>query len=165
MKILLSNANQTSGPHGLVVGICPQRNMHDGIVASSSQKANSNYDIGLKRRGRKTAIEPTLRHRRILAATKTHTYAKVGAKFNISRQRIAQIAKRWKQYLPIRPLPSRVAKETKEVTCVETKKETRIHVVSFRLTDSEVQALQNRYPDMKSVDRAARQIVTKFLSF
>jgi hypothetical protein len=165
MKIFSSNANQASGSHELVLGICPERSIHKGIVASSSQKANSNYVIGLSRRGRKAAIEPTLRHRQILAATKTHTYAEVGAKFNISRQRIAQIAKRWKRYLPIRSLPSRIVNETEEVTCVETKKENRIHIVSFRLTNSEVQALQDRYPDMKSVDRAARQIVTKFLSF
>lgn len=107
---------------------------------------------------------PNERHLQILAATKTKTYAEVGSDFDVSRQRVAQIVERWKQYSPIRPLRSRTAIPTKEPMRSIIKKENRIHIVSFRLTSSEVQLLQTRYPEMKSVDRAARGIVTKFLS-
>lgn len=164
MKILLPDTSRLSGTHDVASAACSDRNVHDEIVASSSQKANSNCDQGLKGRGRKAATKPTERHLQVLTATKTQTYAEVGAKFNLSRQRIGQIVERWKQYLPTRSLPLRVANEIKEANCPKIKKENRIHIVSFRLTNSEVQLLQARYPEMKSVDKAARGIVTKFLS-
>lgn len=164
MKLLLSDTNRLSGADVVASAACSARNVHDEIVASSSQKANSNCDQSPKQRGRKTATKPTERHLQVLTATKTQTYAEVGAKFNLSRQRIGQIVRRWKQYLPTRSLPSRVANEIKEAIAPKIKKENRIHVVSFRLTNSEVKLLQTRYPEMKSVDKAARGIVTRFLS-
>lgn len=164
MKPSLPNTNRLSELRDAALGACSNKNVHDEIVALSSQKANSNCDQGLKRRGRKAAAKPTVRHLQVLIATKTHTYAEVGAKFDLSRQRIGQIVRRWKQYLPTRSLPLRAANESKEASCPKVKKENRTHIVSFRLTNSEVQLLQTRYPEMKSVDKAARGIVTKFLS-
>jgi len=98
-----------------------------------------------------------------MEATKTQTYAEVGAKFRISRQRVGQIVRRWKQYMPVRSLRVRktdLGLETQHLP----KKENRIHVISFRLTANQLELLQLRYPDMKSVDRAAREIVVKVLS-
>jgi hypothetical protein len=115
-------------------------------------------------RGRRALEVPSEKHFEILAATRTQTYEQVGSLFGISRQRVAQIIRRWKQYSPVRTLRSREIGHAKSAPRLRIKKENRIHIVSFRLTDSEVKTLQARYPEMKSADRAARGIVTRFLS-
>jgi len=116
------------------------------------------------RRGRRAAANPTAEHLQILAATRTRTYEQVGSEFGISRQRVGQIMRRWKKYSPVRPLRMQEKPSKKRVDKLPVEKENRIHVVSFRLTESEVELLKARYPDAKSVDRAARGIVSKFLS-
>jgi hypothetical protein len=100
----------------------------------------------------------------ILLATKSHTYKEVGAAHGISKQRVGQIARRWKEYLPVRPLPARTALENGRDKGRTKTKENRIQVISFRLTATEIQLLHRRYPEMKSAARAARSIVTRFLS-
>ena len=117
-----------------------------------------------ERRGRKKATSPSLRHLEILKATKTSTYEQVGASYGISKQRVGYIAQRWWEYLPVRSLPTR---EVVKNNCGEQtprKSENRNHVISFRLTGAEVKLLRSRYSWMKSVDRAARGIVTSVLS-
>ena len=138
--------------------------LHVGIVSSKAENAKVKNDAIVKKRGRVAAAQPHKRHFEILRAIRTQTYEKVGDAFGVSRQRVGQIVRRWKQYSPVRPLPApkRLSKERADLLPVE--KENRIHVVSFRLTESEVELLRIRYPEMKSIDRAARKIVTKFLS-
>jgi hypothetical protein len=120
--------------------------------------------LNQERRGRKVAAKPTVKHLKILRATKLQTYEQVGSQFNISKQRVGAIARRWKEHLPIRSLKLPKSVETKTEGQALRKKERRIHVISFRLTETEVGQLRLRYPDKKSVDRAAREIVSKFLA-
>ena len=115
-------------------------------------------------RGKKPAASPSSLHLKILNATKNQTYGEIAAVHEISRQRIGQIVRRWKQYLPVRTLSPKKNVLRDQADGTPVKKENRIHVVSFRLTDAEFQLLQLRYPEMKSADRAARGIVTRFLS-
>jgi hypothetical protein len=115
-------------------------------------------------RGKKPAASPSSLHLKILSATKNLTYGEIATMHGVSRQRIGQIVKRWKQYLPVRTLRPKENIMRHQVERMPVKKENRVHVVSFRLTNAELQLLQLRYPEMKSVDRAARGIVTRFLS-
>jgi len=141
----------------------PNASLHAGIVNPQQEKAKSKHGFDTRKRGRKAEEVPSSKHLEIMNATRTQTYAEVGAKHQISRQRVGQIIRRWKKYVPVRSL--RVQEIVPRVGMVQIpRRENRIHVVSFRLTATEVQLLQSRYPDMKSVDRAARGIVTKFLS-
>jgi len=139
-------------------------NTHNQILPTHLPKAKTKWRSPNERRGRKAAKVPSGRHLEILKATKTQTYEKVGASYGISKQRVAEIARRWKEYLPVRSLPAPKAIRNRCEDEPPRRRENRIHVVSFRLTDSDVQLLRSRYPEMKSVDRAARGIVTKFLS-
>jgi hypothetical protein len=122
--------------------------------SSAREKFKSGAAPG--RRGRQPATAPTSRQLEMLLATRNHTYEEVGAARGISRQRVAQIAHRWSEYLPIRPLPKREVVENAENGKPKRKKLNRIHVISFRLTDPEFRLLRCRYPEVKSVDRAAR---------
>ena len=115
-------------------------------------------------RGRKLAASPSSLHLKILSATKNQTYGEIAALHGVSRQRIGQIVRRWKQYLPVRTLCPKKNAPSEPIGGPHVKKANRVHVVSFRLTDAEFQLLQRRYPETKSADRAARGIVTKFLS-
>lgn len=135
-----------------------ERNRHSG------RPGGDQFAPAESRRGRRAAANPSAKHLEILAATRTKTYEQVGAVFGMSRQRVGQIIRRWKVHLPVRPLrvPEKISKERANLLPVE--KENRIHIVSFRLTELEVELLRIRYPEAKSIDRAARGIVTKFLS-
>ena len=137
--------------------------LHNCIVNPQQEKAKSKCDFAPKKRGRKAAKVPSSRHFEILLATKTQTYEQVGAAHDISRQRVGQIAQRWKEYLPVRPLQSREVIKNGCGDQPPRKKEKRIHIVSFRLTEAEVELLQHRYPEAKSVDRAARGVMTRAL--
>lgn len=136
-------------------------NLHACIVSANVENAKVKSRATLKKRGRTAAARPHKRHIEILRAIRTQTYEKVGDAFGVSRQRVGQIVRRWKQYSPVRPL--RMPSE-KCADLLPVKKENRIHIVSFRLTESEVESLRVRYPEAKSIDRAARGIVSKFLS-
>jgi hypothetical protein len=115
------------------------------------------------KRGRKAAAVPPPKHLQILAAIKNRTYQEVGAEHGLTRQRVAQIIKRWKKFAPIRPIVTRkpVARECGAVA--PRKKEVRNHIISFRLSETEFALLQCRYPEAKSVDRAARGVVSRAL--
>ena len=137
-------------------------NIHAPIVKVEEPKAKVIREWANKK-GRPASARPDERHLQILRATRTQTYEQVGAAFGISRQRVGQIIRRWKQYSPVRALrPKKNVVRQPEHTC--EKKENRVHVLSFRLTDTEYESLKLRYPEMKSADRAARGIVTRFLS-
>jgi hypothetical protein len=138
-------------------------NIHASIVEADEPKAKANCERERKR-GRPAISRPNQKHLEILRATRMQTYEQVGAAFGISRQRVGQIIRRWKQYSPVRLLRSQKNPLLEPAAGLRVKKENRVHIVSFRLTDAEFQLLQLRYPEMKSADRAARGIVTRFLS-
>lgn len=115
-------------------------------------------------RGRRALEVPSERHLAVLRAVSAQTYEQVASAFGISRQRVAQIIKRWKRFAPVRTLRWQKSVLSEPADRLRVKKENRVHVISFRVTDAEFQLLQRRYPEMKSADRAARGIVTRFLS-
>jgi len=134
-------------------------------ISGSVHSEPEALQLGVKSmRGRKPAASPGSLHSKILSATKNQTYEEIAAAHGVSRQRIGQIIRRWKQYLPVRMLRPKKNVTHHQAERTSVKKENRVHVVSFRLTDAEFQLLRRRYPEMKSADRAARGIVTRFLS-
>ena len=134
------------------------------IAAMRSEKAKTKGDFGCQKHGRETATVPSDRQLKILKATKTKTYQEVGAEFDVSKQRVGQIARRWKHYLPVRVLRVQAPVGGDRGNETAKKKETRIRVISFRLSLTEVQLLRQRYPEVKSVSQAARGIVAAVLS-
>jgi len=116
------------------------------------------------RRGRKAAKLPSARHLEILKATKSHTYEEVGQQYGFSKQRVAQIAKRWRDFLPIRPLAARKQSSNYFRPQARTPKEIRTEVISFRLTTAELQKLQQHVPNTKSPNQVARRIVLQVIS-
>jgi hypothetical protein len=147
------------------------RNLQSEIETATNMCASQNSEPGVlpsdikSLRGRKRSNSPSSLHLKILGAAKNQTYGEIAAIHGVSRQRIGQIVQRWKQYLPVRTLRPKNNVIRDHAQRPPVKKENRVHVVSFRLTDAEFQMLQLRYPEMKSADRAARGIVTRFLSF
>lgn len=127
-------------------------------------KKNRNFEIRRERRGRKAAVAPSRKHLEILNATRTQTYQQVGAQYECSRQRVGQIVRRWRAYVPVRSLPTRKAVTSRPVEQGRREREVKACVISFRLTVTEVQLLRQRYGDLKSVNGAARSIVTKVIS-
>src|SRR4051794_25495373 len=87
------------------------QSQHEGILSLHSQKAKAKWTSSKRKRGPARALMPSVRHLQILGATKTETYERIAARFQISRQRIGQIVQRWKSYVPIRSLrPPKSAK-------------------------------------------------------
>lgn len=164
MKSIIPISNGTAAAKSAASRQTEDSNNHKEIVDEPPEKAKTKCGSAKRKRGPKPALVPSRRHLEILLATRSQTYEAVGAARGISRQRVAEIAHRWREYLPIRPLPKRHVVENSGNGKPKGKKENRIHVISFRLTDSEFRLLRSRYPEVKSVDRAARGVVTKFLS-
>lgn len=163
-RLLLTNGTPAAEAQcALLKGNQCAPNIHASIVEADEPKAKANCEREHKR-GRPKISLPNQKHLEILRATRTQTYEQVGAAFGISRQRVGQIIRRWKRYSPIRLVRSQKNPLLEPAVGLRVKKENRVHIVSFRLTDSEFQMLRLRYPEMKSADRAARGIVTRFLS-
>jgi len=164
MKTQHQNSFELGALHHATTLLQGNRSLHNGMVTVHTEKAKINCASNSHKRGRKPASVPDGRHMAILQAIKTQTYAQVGAAHGISRQRVGKIVQRWKAYLPVRSLHVWEAIKNGCGDQPPSKKENRIHVISFRLTTAEVQLLRARYPEMKSEDQAARGIITKFLS-
>jgi len=67
-------------------------------------------------------------------------------------------------YSPVRLPALRKSPANSRMTRSRRNKKRKTHVISFRLTQVEMQQLRQRYGDQKSVGRAARRIVIKVLS-
>ena len=127
------------------------------------------HQLGMQplKRGRKTAVAPSQRHLQILMAVRSDTYERVGARYNISKQRVFSIVRRWKNF----PLPQLLDKATPALTCstptasATLKKEIRPYVISFRLTHGEMNSLRCHQPVGLSNCETARDILTKALEF
>jgi hypothetical protein len=136
----------------------------NGVPCVAVPGESRSLEIRQERRGRKAAAAPSQKHLDILNATRTQTYQQVGAQYGCSRQRVGQIVRRWKAYVPIRPLPTCKTVASRPVEQGRPAREVKACVISFRVTATEIQLLRQRYSDQKSVNRAARSIVTKVLS-
>lgn len=134
------------------------------IMRPLGKNAKPKSQPRLRKRGRPAAEVPSQRNLHILLEARARTYEEVGAAHGVSKQRVGQVVRRWKQYVPVPPAPKRTAVKMRKKDEVAEKKEKRIYVVSFRLTPAEMKLLHFRCPEIKSAARAARAIVRKILS-
>jgi hypothetical protein len=132
-------------------------NWHEAIVAMHSEKAKSKCHSGQQKRGRKAARMPSSKHLEIVRATKTQTYAQIGSQYNISKQRVGYIVRRWKEYVPVRLLGAPRPVPKNDAGGLPRKKENRIHIVSFRLADADVQSLTRLAMDL--FERSGAQMI------
>ncbi len=136
--------------------------VHKEILVLTKQKANTNRGSADRKRGRKPDVVPSPKHFQVLLATATQTYDAVAATHSITKQRVGQIVRRWREYLPVRPPLE--PKQADNVDVRAKKKQKKEYIISFRITSPEIELLRCRYPEAKSASRAARRILMSFLS-
>ncbi len=132
--------------------------------ACSAGPPNGHSELRLKKRGRKAALVPSEKHLEILNAVRTETYQEIGVRYGCSRQRIAQIVRRWRDHLPLRPLRPRIPPEGCSMDKTALAKEIKNHVICFRVTAKEAHLLRQRYSHLKSINHAARHILAAVIS-
>jgi hypothetical protein len=149
-------------------GLTQPVNANSTTPHASSFETDSAGDIQRgtfkRKRGRRAAAVPSKHHLEILRATKFQTYQEVAAHPGISRQRVGQIVQRFKHLVPVRRLPLRKSGGAPVTEEAPKKKEKRVHIISFRLTPTELQLLRQRYPELRSANHVARGILTKVLT-
>jgi hypothetical protein len=162
----LANTNVKSALIAYLTSITLSKDIarEHGFTAGALSYWARKFGLPVRRRGRRPLLQPTSAGRRILELVRAHGIAETARRVGVSKQRVSQIARRWKEYLPVRPLSARTVGKNEREEGPTRKKENRIRVVSFRLSPTEVTLLRQRYPEVKSVCQAARGIVTGVLS-
>jgi transposase-like protein len=140
--------------------VARRHSLHKSVLSYWSRQ------LGLpkRRRGRRAFLRPTPELQRILELVREHGVVETARRIGVSKQRVSQIAQRWKDYLPVRALRVQAPVGGDRGKEIAKRKEPRIRVISFRLSLTELQLLRQRYPEVKSVGQAARGIVTAVLS-
>ena len=115
-------------------------------------------------RGRKPAAEPTAFQRKILVAARNQTLEAVGNRFGRTRQRVAQICGRWREYFPNgkRNLP--LSRRAVIPSGPKMRAPLRSEIVCFRLASPEIAALKTSMklaglPTTVSVGAGARAVL------
>ncbi len=138
--------------------------MH-GVSAVTVCNLVARAGVPRRRRGRRVLQEPSERDRAILEAVKLRNFEDVGREYGVSRQRIEQITKRWRDWNPVeRDLALRAA------ACVSparSKRALKSCIVSFRLTAEEAARLSQYQMSLglrtsrNPANEAARRIVVR----
>jgi transposase len=118
-----------------------------------------------KQRGRWRNEKPSTRQQAILGQLKDLSGAEVARRNQVSRQRIHQIAKRWSPI--VKPEHEGVTEFSVNSPAVASGQ--RVHVISFRLSTTEISALlakrnQSSVQPDASANQVARAVVSRFLS-
>ena len=128
-----------------------------GISQSTLTARAKRAGLPLRKRGRWQLLEPTANQKEILRLARTQTYAEVGSRFGLSKQRVSQLVRRWSDWKG--PNGSELRKNCRQKPVV----------VSFRLDDASYKHLRDllKHPWFKrlgSTGAAAREIVHDFLA-
>jgi len=70
-----------------------------GISPSTISVWAQKYGFPKLQQGRRPAIKPSKRHMQILRATNSLTYEQVGAIHGVSKQRVANVVRRWRSFI------------------------------------------------------------------
>jgi len=119
--------------------------IHPSLVTYLAKRAG----LPLRGRGARRHVEPSREVQELLLEAWTSTYAEAAARFDVSKQHVGHLVKRWKTWA-IAQFGERV------ITCSEPRgkqqhrvtKIVRPHVISFRVTDSELTELKERGKQM-----------------
>ena len=128
-----------------------------GISASTLTARAKKAGLPLRKRGRWRLTEPTAIQKKILRLARTQTYAEVGFRFGMSKQRVSQLVRRWSGWTAPKGSEARKTRIQKP------------RVVSFRVDDASYQRLSEllKHPWFKrlgSTGGAAREIVYQYLA-
>ena len=128
-----------------------------GISASTLTARAKKAGLPLRKRGRWQLPEPTAKQQQILRMVRTQTYAEVGSRFGMSKQRVSQVVRRWSGWT--KPKGSRARKNRRQ----------KPRVVSFRVDNTSYDCLRRllKHPWFKSLGStggAAREIVHRYLA-
>jgi hypothetical protein len=93
-----------------------------------------------RRRGRHRLSEPTGIHRRMLELSCVLTGAKIADRFEVSRQRVHQVLKRWSHLRPARTQVVQPAQAPRPLRCARAVKDT---IISFRLSSPQVNRIND----------------------
>lgn len=89
--------------------------------------------LPLKRRGRSCLAEPNAAQREVIELSKSLKQTQIAQRFNISKQRVQQILKRWAHLLP-KPIVNPTAPPSQL-----PQREVRERIICFRLTSRQVE--------------------------
>lgn len=113
--------------------------IHPSLVTYMAKRAG----LPLRGRGSRPHREPSLEAQQALLEAWTNTYTAAAARCNVTKQHIGQLVKRWKAWATTQFGPraiKRAAPRGKQQH--RPAKPVRPHVISFRVTDSELANLQ-----------------------
>lgn len=128
-----------------------------GISPSTLTARAKRAGLPLRQRGRWQLTEPTAKQKQILRLVRTHTYAEVGSRFGMSKQRVSRLVGRWSGWTGPKGSESRKIRTQKP------------RVVSFRVDNASYDCLREllKHPwfkRLRSTGGAAREIVYRYLS-
>ena len=128
-----------------------------GISASALTARAKKAGLPLRKRGRWQLLEPTAKQKQILRLVRTQTYAEVGSKFGMSKQRVSHVVRRWSGWTQPKGRGARENRRRKP------------YVVSFRVDNTSYDCLREllKHPwfkRLRSTGGAAREIVYRYLA-
>lgn len=106
-----------------------------------------------RQRGRRMLARPLPRAQQVLAFAAAHGFSQAAKRFNISRQRVSGLARRWGVVAPRPTVRSRNI-ETKAASKKHTRRPRRELVICFRLRANELSLLRELLPE--SVTQSTR---------
>lgn len=127
-----------------------------GISPSTLTARAKKAGLPLRKRGRWHLTEPSPQQKQILQMVESNTYAQVGVRFGVSKQRVSQLVRRWKNWMGRESTGRRGFRKRKP------------RIVSFRIEDAAFHRLNHllKHPwfkNLRSTGGAAREIVYKYL--
>lgn len=142
-----------------------------GLTASSVTNAAKQAGLRLRHRGRKPLSSPSPASEEILREAWCDTYANVGRRHRLSRQRVGQVVGKWHDWAVMQFGPRKFNSGQRLLKSEPIRKSPRPvqpHVISFRVTDSVFAEILRYHPDDKqtrkrSPHRAARSLLLQVL--
>ena len=121
--------------------------------------------LAARTRGRRPLAVPTLRVQQVLRSMETQTYKQLASRFGVSKARVGQMVDRWRHWIEENSLRigrSRIEPETMKEPPM--RREPKLRVLSFRLTEAQVDRLASFVADRsadrrRSIHQLARSVV------
>jgi hypothetical protein len=121
-----------------VVDVSEKHRVGVNVVITLARRAA----IPVRRRGRRSADCPSAFQQKILDAARNETLESVGRRFGRTRQRVAQICKRWSSWFPNGKRDLLLSKKALTVVPSRIRPPRRDEIICFRLASPEVAALK-----------------------
>ena len=121
-----------------VIDVSEKHQVGVSVVITLARRAG----VPVRRRGRRLADHPSEFQQKILEAARNETLESVGQRFGRTRQRVAQICKRWSSWFPSGKRDLLLSKKAAPVVTARIRPPRREEIVCFRLASQEVVSLK-----------------------